>query len=121
MRSRLNAIVNPIIEWLGGGGVPVSQTQADMRSHICETCPKNVENGWWDRVKSAIAYAIRSHLEQKNMMGLRVFNEDKLGMCKACGCCIKLKVWVPIEHIRNHPSVENFPPWCWIPSESEVR
>lgn len=115
------AAAAPIIaDWLGEGGKPVEQNLAEMRAFICELCPENAAPGWWDRFKTAIALAIRAALEVKHSMKLELSNEDKLHMCRVCGCCLRLKCWVPLEHLADHTSPEQltkFPHSCWIPFE----
>ena len=112
-----------LADWLGSGGETVSQIHAEHRADACvhgnggQPCPLNKEPGWWDRVKSAIASTIRRQLELKQQLNLHVSSEDGLAMCAACGCCLKLKVWTPIEHIKAHTPPENIaktPGYCWM-------
>lgn len=109
-------------DWIGCGGTPVPQELAESRSLTCQhgyfgqMCFQNVEPNWWDRVKHAVAEAIKGHLSIKHKIGLRVSNESSLSMCKACGCCLRLKIWVPIEHIEAHTNpaqFDAFPEHCW--------
>ncbi len=114
-------------DWLGDGE-PVPQEQANARANVCVTgdhgkpCIWNMAPGWWDNIKNAIAMTIREELELKNHMQLRVADEEALAMCGACGCCLKLKVWTPTEHIKNHLPSVNFdktPSFCWMRKEIE--
>ncbi len=109
-------------DWLGDG-TPVHPMVAEARSKRCteglngKPCPMNVEPGWWDRVKSEIANWIRYELELKNQMDLKVPQESKLHMCGACGCCLPLKVWTPIKHIKDHLPADKLnktPSYCWM-------
>lgn len=107
-------------EWLGQGGLPVEKALAETRSSICEGCPENKAPGWWDKNKGRIAETIKRHLGIKHQMALKVSNESKVHMCSQCGCCISLKVWVPMAHIMHHTSPEllsKFPGHCWIKNE----
>lgn len=115
-------------DWLGEGGDPVSQAQADFRADVClhgnggEGCPLNVEPNWWDRVKDAIAETIRAELEVKRRLQLHATGEEHLSMCKPCGCCLKLKVWTPTKHIKAHTSsdtLDKMPGFCWQRIEIE--
>lgn len=115
-----------LTDWLGAGGHPVSQIHAEHRADACvhgndgKPCPLNKEPGWWDRVKSSIANTIKMQLEMKQHLKLHVSSEEGLAMCAACGCCLKLKVWTPIEHIKAHTSPENIaktPSYCWMRTE----
>lgn len=116
-----------IDDWLGDRGVPVAPILANFRAQRCihgndgKPCPRNVEPNWWDRVKSMIAETIRLELEIKNRLNMHTDEEESLNMCGACGCCMKLKVWTPIEHIKNHTSKEQLAKmpehYCWIRKE----
>ena len=112
-----------IRDWLGDGGVPVEDWHAEARADVCEHCRENVQPDWWDKVKESIAVRIKSHLAVKHQLGFRVKNEDKLGMCKICGCCNPLAVWCPIKHIAEHTSQDHlkaFPKVCWKRVELEA-
>jgi len=104
--------VNPLLDWLGSGGQPVVPELAQARASICETCVENRAPRWWEVVKDPVADCILELLEVKTAMNLRVENEEKVNMCRVCGCCIRLKVWVPIQHVSQNK--EKFPEHCWI-------
>lgn len=113
-------------DWLGDGGVPVHVIVAEMRANRCtigndgQACPLNVEPNWWDRAKSLIADWIRKELEIKNGMALTVEREETLNMCKACGCCLRLKVWAPAVHLKAHitaKQLQTTPDYCWMRKE----
>ena len=81
--------------------------------------------GWWDlvgQVKNSIAKTIREQLRIKHTLNLYSSWDPDLHMCQICGCCLKLKVWTPIEHIKAHFPKENLtklPPHCWMLKEYE--
>lgn len=107
-------------DWLGEGLTPVDQALAEQRAQVCRSCRENVEPGWWDRVKLAVAEIIRKEIEIKRKMGVRVEDEETLAMCSVCGCCLILKIHVPLHHIKAHTpedTMAKFPPWCWIKKE----
>lgn len=115
-------------DWLGDGGKPVSQLQADRRAKVCvfgnqsQPCVMNAEPNWWDRIKSLIADTIKGQLELKHKMNLKTPHDDALNMCRCCGCCLRTKVWTPIEHIKAHydfDRMQKAPPWCWQKTELE--
>lgn len=117
-----------IAEWLGAGGRPVSRAKAEARAKACllgnngKPCIFNVAPRWWDTTKGSIAEAIRKHLQVKNDSTITVSCEDDLHMCAKCGCCLKLKVHVPTEHVRNSlpaNKVSDMPGFCWIKQEIE--
>lgn len=109
-----------IREWLGAGGAPVPQMQAEARAHTCVGCAENVAPRWWERAVNEIAETIRQHLEIKHRVDLKVTADDALHMCRKCGCCLQLKVHTPIAHIADHTEpelVERLPDFCWMKRE----
>lgn len=108
-------------DWLGEGGIPVDPRIATHRAFICESCPENQHGKWWEQAKHSIAEVMRIHLEVKNSHYIDVPNEHKLNLCRVCGCCLPLKVHVPLKHILDNTGAEmlaRFPENCWIPKES---
>jgi hypothetical protein len=109
-----------IRDWLGEGGNPVPQTLAESRAAICVNCPENRQPNWWDIHKDKIALAIRKMLAFKNDCEMRVNSEYKIQMCRVCGCCLRLKVWTPITHIRDNvpqEALDKAPDYCWMRGE----
>jgi hypothetical protein len=112
--------VEILADWLGGGCKPVAQELADKRAAVCATCPLNVAPLWWEKSVEVAAMEMKRQLAARREMGLSVSVEKDLHMCRACGCCLPLKVHVPIEHIRPHTSLEQktkFPSHCWLTHE----
>ena len=63
---------------------------------------------------------IRKQLSMRQDMALKTESDEKLGVCNACGCPLKLKVHVPASHIKKHTSEavkRELDPRCWIPAE----
>lgn len=109
--------VGVLIDWLGSGGKPVEQSLADSRAAICATCPKNNGGDWISYFTKPIADRIRTQLEIRGDLQLRTPNDEKLTVCSACDCPLKLKVWVPMDHILSHTSEDTktkLDPRCWI-------
>jgi hypothetical protein len=115
-----------LADWLGDGGHTVDPMIAEFRAARCvsgnngDPCPHNKEPNWWDRVKHVVADWIRKQLELKEGMELRLSVEESLHMCAKCGCCLKLKVWVPTDHIRAitpEKTLQEMPDYCWIKRE----
>lgn len=118
--------MNPLINWLGQGGTPVPQEQAEARSQACMTgndgkaCSHNVAPLWWEGSKNGIAAVIREMLQIKHKTSLTVPNEEALSMCDLCGCALPLKIWTPIQHVRtvlSKESISNLPGYCWMKTE----
>lgn len=112
-----------LADWLGDGCVPVSPFLAETRASICAGCPLNVKADAVGEFTGAVAEAIRDQTIAKNAVGLSTALEDKLDTCDACGCHLRLKVWVPIRTIRAHmpdEDKERLHGSCWIRHETEV-
>lgn len=91
--------ISAISDWIGDGGIPVNQGEAQGRANICLRCPANkIQFGFIE----AVAAAIKKTVKIKAHLGLRTHGEKKLGTCEECLCPLKLKVWVPIEVVRRH-------------------
>ena len=109
-----------LTDWLGDDGKPVDRELAECRSFICELCPENRPGPLWEVIKHMAAMWIRGEIEIKHKLSMVLPNEDKLGMCRACGCCNRLKCWTPIDHINNHfneKARSKLPPSCWMIGE----
>jgi hypothetical protein len=101
---------------------PVEKEKAESRAKICDPCLKNQAGDWWDSIRSTIADAIRTQLSLKKKLHISTSVDDRLGTCQICSCNTRLKVHVPIEHIKNHTeekTVKEFPGFCWVRHEIE--
>lgn len=105
-------------DWLGSGGIPVSQHDAQSRADICLQCPKNTAGGFVaSRITKPIADAIHEQLRVKHDLGLKVNRENELLTCAVCYCNLPLKVFTPMEFILKHTTddvMNEFPENCWI-------
>lgn len=110
-----------LVDWLGKGGDVVPKRLADKRARTCAYCEYNGQPLWWEKSKDTVAQWIRAQLEIKHDMKLKAAREGDLNICQVCGCCLRLKVWVPTSHIVENTSVKTmkeFPEWCWIAREA---
>lgn len=115
--KRVTAGVAVLVEWLGSGAKPVEQSLADNRAATCAGCPKNDGGDFTKYFTQPVADTIRTQLEMRGDMQLRTGHDDKLTVCSACDCPLKLKVWVPLEHILAHTPEDTktkLDPRCWI-------
>lgn len=88
-------------DWLGEGGRPVAAELANYRASICAPCRGNQKGDWRRWLTTKGAGVIRGYLGHKHSMALATQWDEKLGICVACKCCMELKVWSPIQHIRD--------------------
>jgi len=115
--KRVAAGVAVLVEWLGNGAKPVDHVLADRRASVCATCPKNDGGDFTKYFTQPIADKIRTQLEIRGDLQLRTPHDEKLTICSACDCPLKLKVWVPLEHVLAHTSEDTktkLDPRCWI-------
>lgn len=115
--KRVAAGVAVLVEWLGNGAKPVDQGLADSRAAICADCPKNNGGDFISYFTKPIADKIRTQLEIRGDLQLRTPSDEKLTVCSGCDCPLKLKVWVPIDHVLAHTSADTrtrLDPRCWI-------
>ncbi len=115
--GRIAAGVAILVEWLGSGAKPVEQALADGRAAICAGCPKNDGGDFTSYFTKPVADTIRTQLEIRGELQLKTPHDDKLTVCSACSCPLKLKVWAPLDHILAHtPEAvrKDLAPQCWI-------
>lgn len=106
------------VDWIGDGLRPVERRDAQSRANTCLQCPLHDPNS--PMVKGAIASVVKAQVEMKNKMQLRVDGEKSLGICTACGCVMRLKIWVPLKTIlagSEQATLDALHPDCWIKKE----
>lgn len=112
-----------LAEWLGDGGQPVTFERAEKRARTCaagdggKRCPHN--KVMTRRLENSVAQEILKHEEIRHTVELRTSQDSNLNNCEACGCYLKLKVWVPIKHIPDEG--DKFPAFCWQVTERNER
>lgn len=117
-----------LLEWLGEGGVAVPAEQSAARARVCtnrpdgQPCPKNGKGDWTALFTQEASERIRRQLSIRNDMKLTTPDDDKLGVCDACLCPLKLKVHTPLEKILKHTSAKvraELDPGCWVLAEEK--
>jgi hypothetical protein len=115
--SRLKAGVQLLYEWLGEGAQTVPADQAEKRAAVCVICPLNQAGDWTRHITGPVSEKIRTTLEMRREMKIETTLDDRLGVCSACLCPLKLKVHVPMQFILPHMQDEVFDALeenCWI-------
>lgn len=113
--------IGVLLDWLGSGGKAVLPALAASRAEVCSTCPQNSQQDLTSFFTVPASEMIRKQLEIKNDMKLATPLDDKIGVCVACACPLKTKVWTPIKHVlKILPShdKERLDPRCWILKEA---
>lgn len=119
--GRLAAGIKTIARWELAGGNVVNRDKANARAKICSTCIKNEMGDLSTFFTEAAARLIRLQLETKNNMKLSTDFDPLLGLCQACGCVNKLKVWAPLDIVRSEMKPEikaALAAQCWVLNES---
>lgn len=121
-----------IASWLGSGRAPVDGELAGSRALVCSACPSNSNNSdaprpWISYLTQPVAERVRGLLAIKHDMDLRTPHDEKLGVCLACVCPLRLKVWAALDEITGRMGEEvrarlfkgngTLPP-CWVLSEN---
>jgi hypothetical protein len=103
------------LNFLKAGGRIVSPELAEQRSATCATCPMRTGrvHGCWGC--ASLAPLLR---QAGNLAGLKLHtsNDKSINYCGACGCYLKLKVWLPIDAYRDDGV--DYPDNCWVKRES---
>jgi hypothetical protein len=103
--------------WLGAGGQPVADDLAQHRADVCIKCPMNQWTLLGTVLNRPVATLVKQQIALKHAQKLKVENQDKLYACQACQCVLDLKVWVPIEFIKETTPTTELHPDCWILDE----
>lgn len=119
----INAGKDILFDWEESGQPPVAQELADKRAVTCVTCPQNGKGGLSRYFTVPMAALIKARFEKLHQMKMATPSDSQLGICEACLCPNRLKVWTPLEFILKHMKDDvkaRLDPRCWILSKSEV-
>lgn len=99
-------------KFLIGGRQKVSREEANRRANICASCPAN------QPTSSCTTCSMNTIRQAVNAVvgGEEVNADSMLGVCAACGCSLKAKVWIPLDLLQQHMTPETLaglPQWCW--------
>jgi hypothetical protein len=124
--SRLLAVAagsETLVEWLASGAEAVSGDLANSRAVVCAACPMNEKGTLSDFFTTAASEAIRRSLNLRREWKLETTEDEKLGVCSACYCPLRLKVFLPLDRIlkRLAPEIQaGLPDFCWIKREQKA-
>jgi len=112
----------------GPEGKMVSRDQAEARAKVCVACPLNkTEGGLGQYFVETLVAQIQSVYGTLHDLNLHTSLDDKLGVCEACSCPTKAKVWPATSYILAHTKPEVKArlhpdnPECWILTEEKSR
>lgn len=115
--GQLNAGRALLAEWKLSGYSPVDSQESNRRAQICSECPKNGTGDLTRWFTVPASERIRKEIEGLRDEKLTTEFDDKLGICEACLCPLKLKVHTPMPLILKHLSPQSraeLDPRCWI-------
>lgn len=96
--------VRTLNSWIDSGEPAVEQAEAERRAGICTECPMNGKGGLERFFTAPASEAIKRQFEKLESRKLATSHDAKLGVCEACYCPLKLKVWAPIRFIKDNLS-----------------
>ena len=114
--------IKTLAEWLDSGTPAVAPELAEARAATCAACPLNGSGDLGQWFVTPTANAIKKQVERLQERKLTTSNDEKLNICTACLCPLKLKVHAPIEIIKNHSfdsalDKMRTAPACWVIKE----
>jgi hypothetical protein len=121
--ARVVAGIRTIARWEMAGGQAVDDKLANARAKVCSTCPKNDYVDISTYFTEAAAKLILLELEHRNKRKLRTDFDPLLGICSACGCVEKLKVFAPLDIILSEMKPEAkaaLHESCWVRAEEKA-
>ncbi len=108
------------VDWIASGAEAVPITQAEDRARVCVMCPLNKRGDLLSFFTVPVTEAIRAAISLKNDWKLETKDDSHLGVCQACSCPLRLKIWMPIGVILPKMPAESFDALdanCWIRKE----
>lgn len=115
-----------IFDWEESGQPPVAQELANKRADTCAVCPKNGRGGLSRYFTVPVAALIQTRLEKLHQVKMVTPADNQIGVCEACLCPLRLKVWTPMEFLLKHTTPQQWDafqkaePRCWMHTESEA-
>lgn len=104
---------------------PVARDVAERRAAVCHSCPQNdTVGGVASYFVDSTAKGIMALLGALKDLQVTVAEPDKAGICKACKCPLRAKLFVQIAVISEQmpkplwPQLQQANPKCWILSEA---
>lgn len=104
---------------------PVGRELAEKRAEVCAGCPQNdVSGGLPAYFLESTAKGIMALIGALKDLNVYTTKDDKLGVCKACMCPMRAKVFTPLSVIVENmpepvwPQLQKENPKCWILSEA---
>lgn len=116
--------VRSLNDWIDSEAPAVDAPLAQKRAEVCAACPINGQGGleeWFTKPASEI---IKRQFQKVEARKLMTTVDDKLNVCTACLCPLKLLVHVPLDFKLAHMNNETrnaLDSHCWILDEERAR
>lgn len=122
MAKELVSGAKSLTEWIDSGEAPVSRDRAEARAAVCVDCPQNEKGDWTRWFTVPASELIKRQVEKAQARALSTVHDERLHLCTACHCPLKLKVHVPIDWITKRLTQATVAklkaaPRCWIIQE----
>jgi len=104
----------------GPDGKVIAKEEAERRASVCVACPKNDVTG--GLTKYFVKETARELMLVAGMlkdMDVSTSLDDKLGVCQACECPLRAKIFVRNDILKKHiksDQVAKLHESCWIPA-----
>jgi hypothetical protein len=112
--------VKTLNDWIDSQLPPVETSLSQHRAEVCAACVLNGKGGLEEWFTKPAAAAIKLQMSQLASRKLSTTVDDKLNVCTACLCPLKLKVHTPLPFITEHMSdatKNELDKNCWILEE----
>lgn len=110
-------------EFILSGNKPVNEEAATARAAVCVKCPLNTPGDFSNFFERATAEMLRQSIGAMHELKLQTPHDSQLGVCEACWCPLRLKIWFPLEYISKHLNPETkaaLHPSCWVTAEEKA-
>lgn len=109
--------VKSLNDWIDSNTAPVEKELAEKRAAVCAVCPVNGAGGMEQFFTKLAAEVVRKQFERVADRNISTTLDEKLGVCTACLCPLKLVVHVPLKFKLAHMGPEtkrDLHPSCWV-------
>lgn len=115
--KQLNSGAELLKEWKSQGYYLIPKIESNRRASVCAECPKNSSGDLSSWFTVPASEHIKKSIEGMNQENVKTDYDEKLGVCEACLCPLKLKVHTPLPLILKHltqQSKSELHSNCWI-------
>lgn len=111
-----------LADWIGSGARPVPAGLAEARAKVCSKCPVMQQGDLSNFFTRAASELVRMQVQTAQELDMVTPYDKELGVCGACSCPMRLKVWTTLQPILDHilPEAKSaLDKNCWILAEEK--